>query len=80
VQLTKTFRSSIALKSGQKIADLRSIISIISLCATMGTALDVEITGEDEQEATRALERVFATQSQAGPASDAVAPTAPRRS
>lgn len=67
VQLAKFFRSSIALKSGQKIADLRSIISIISLCATMGTALDIEIAGDDEQEASRAMERVFATQSHANP-------------
>jgi phosphotransferase system HPr (HPr) family protein len=59
VQLAKFFRSTISLKSGQEIADLRSIISIIFLCATMGTALDVEITGDDEQEATRAMESAF---------------------
>lgn len=59
VQLTKFFRSTISLKCGAKIADLGSIISIISLCATMGTALDVEVCGEDEVDATRAIEQAF---------------------
>ena len=62
VQLAKFFHSSICLKRGPKMADLRSIISVISLCATMGTALDVEIVGDDEQAATQAVERVFAAQ------------------
>jgi phosphocarrier protein len=66
VQLNKFFRSTICLKSDQKIADLRSIISIISLCATMGTALDVEINGDDEQEATRAVESAFSSHSHSG--------------
>jgi phosphotransferase system HPr (HPr) family protein len=73
VQLAKFFRSSIALKSGQKIADLRSIISIISLCATVGTALEVEITGDDEQEATRAVESVFASPSHTSSTTENVA-------
>jgi phosphotransferase system HPr (HPr) family protein len=63
VKLTRLFRSSIRLKYGSKIADLRSILSIISLCATMGTALDIEAVGEDEVEATRAVEQVFEVQS-----------------
>lgn len=59
VQLAKFFRSNIFLRCGTKSADLRSIISIISLCATMGTALDVEASGEDEREATQAVQRAF---------------------
>jgi phosphocarrier protein len=73
VQLGKFFRSHIALKNGPKIADLRSIISIISLCATMGTALEVEVSGEDEQEATRAVESAFSGSSHAGAVTDTTA-------
>lgn len=59
VQLGKFFRSTISLKHGSKMADLRSIISIIALCATMGTALDLEVNGDDETDAVRAVEQAF---------------------
>lgn len=61
VQLSKIFRSVIFLRLDSKSADLRSIISIISLCATMGTALDVEVRGDDETEAVRAVEQAFSS-------------------
>ena len=72
VQLAKFFQSSISLKCGSKIADLRSIMSIISLCATMGTALDVEVKGDDEIEATQAVERAFASSSTTTTSNDAI--------
>ena len=71
VQLGKFFRSTISLKCGHKIADLRSIVSVISLCATMGTTLDVEVRGDDEAEATRAVERAFSAPGHAIASSDA---------
>jgi phosphotransferase system HPr-like phosphotransfer protein len=46
---------------GDKIADLRSILSILALCATLGTALDLEAVGDDEQHAAEAVERVFSS-------------------
>lgn len=60
VRLAQTFHSSIRIHhcDGQ-VANLRSIISVISLCAVMGSALDIEITGDDEKEAARAVEQVF---------------------
>ena len=61
VHLSRRFRSSIFLKCGGKVADLRSILSILSLCATMGTALDVEAMGDDEHDATQAVEQVFSS-------------------
>jgi phosphotransferase system HPr (HPr) family protein len=64
-QTGRFFRSTVALRSGQKMADLRSIISIIALCATMGTTLDVEVCGDDETDAVSAVEQVFSTQSHA---------------
>ena len=63
VRTAKGFRSKIFLKCGGKMADLRSILSIVSLCATMGTALDVMAAGDDESDATRAVEQVFSSHS-----------------
>jgi phosphocarrier protein HPr len=54
------FRSRIRLKCGAALADARSVLSILVLCAGMGTILDVEAAGEDEQQAVRAIEEVFA--------------------
>jgi phosphocarrier protein len=59
VQLSKRFRSTIFLKCSGKVADLRSILSILSLCATMGTSLDIEAAGDDEHDAALAVEQVF---------------------
>lgn len=60
VTAAKRFRSIVRLSCGDRIADLRSILSVVALCATMGTGLDVEAIGEDEQEALQAIEQVFA--------------------
>ena len=60
VRAAQNFRSTVLLKSGGKIADLRSILGIIALCATMGTTLTVEVSGDDEQAAARAIEQAFA--------------------
>jgi phosphocarrier protein HPr len=61
VQLSKQFRSTIFLKCSGKVADLRSILSILSLCATIGTVIDIEARGDDEQDATRAVEQIFSS-------------------
>src|SRR5271154_6003545 len=61
IRLSKQFRSTIFLKCSGKIADMRSILSILSLCATMGTALDIETIGDDEHDAARAVEQVFSS-------------------
>ena len=59
VRLGREFRSSIVLRCGGKVADLRSILSLLSLCATMGSTLVIEAAGEDEHDAARAVEQVF---------------------
>jgi phosphocarrier protein HPr len=61
VRLGKRFRSAIFLKCSGRVADLRSILSILSLCATMGTTLDIETVGDDEHDAARAVEQVFSS-------------------
>ena len=61
VCVAQSFRATISLKCGGKIADLRSVLSVIALCATMGTALDLETRGEDEQDAAQAVQQVFSS-------------------
>lgn len=59
VHVAKSFRSTIHLKYSGRIADLRSILSIIALCATVGAMIDLEATGDDEHNAAQAIEQVF---------------------
>jgi phosphocarrier protein HPr len=59
VHLAKNCHSSICLKANGKMADARSILSIMLLCASLGTALDVEATGADEDTAIQAVEMIF---------------------
>jgi phosphocarrier protein len=61
IGLTKRFRSEILIKTNGKVADARSIINIMLLCATFGTLLEVEISGDDESSAVAAIEQLFET-------------------
>ncbi|MBN2685351.1 MAG: HPr family phosphocarrier protein [Pontiellaceae bacterium] len=59
VNLARSYRSSILIKAHEKVADAKSILSVLLLCATMGTLLEMEIVGEDELLATSAIEQLF---------------------
>ncbi|WPJ94713.1 HPr family phosphocarrier protein [Coraliomargarita algicola] len=59
VQLGKDAKSTIQIKSGNKVANIKNIMSILMLCASMGTTLTIEANGEDEQEVTRNIEQLF---------------------
>ncbi|HEY8899074.1 MAG TPA: HPr family phosphocarrier protein [Chthoniobacterales bacterium] len=59
VRVAQCFRSTISLRSGGRIADVRNILSVVALCATMGTTLDLVTNGDDEQAAAAAVEQVF---------------------
>jgi len=59
VKVAREFQCTILLRCGGKIAELRSILSIVALCATMGTTLEVEVTGVDEMDAAQSVEQVF---------------------
>jgi phosphocarrier protein HPr len=71
MQVAQRFRATILLKRGGQIADLRSVLSIIALCATLGTTLEIETTGDDEQMATQAVEQVFSAPTNADAPTDA---------
>lgn len=59
IHTAKRYRSAILLRAHGKVADARSIIHILLLCATFGTLLEVEISGEDEASAASAIEQLF---------------------
>ncbi|MBI3875575.1 MAG: HPr family phosphocarrier protein [Verrucomicrobia bacterium] len=59
VKLGQNFQSTIRLKCGEQIADVRSIISIVALCATVGMALEIEAVGDDEQDAAQSVAQLF---------------------
>lgn len=61
VRVAQRFRSTIFARYDGQIADFRSVLSVISLAAAMGATLEIEVTGEDEQEAAHEIEQVFSS-------------------
>ena len=61
VKLARQFRSRILLRLGSQVADARSIMSIMLLCASLSAPLSIEISGDDEYEASQAVEAYFAS-------------------
>ena len=59
VRLARRFRSQIRLRLGTCMVDPRSILSIVLLSASLGTQLEIEVSGVDEREAIQALEDFF---------------------
>lgn len=62
VRLASGFKSRITLKriDNAVVADAKSILSVLTLAASKRTRLELEIDGEDEQEALPAIEEIFA--------------------
>jgi phosphotransferase system HPr (HPr) family protein len=59
VDIARAFQSSVSLRIGQRVADARSIIAILLLCGTVGSVVDVEVSGADEDQALAAITSVF---------------------
>ncbi|CAN5679733.1 HPr family phosphocarrier protein [soil metagenome] len=61
VRLASGFKSRIKLRriDNAVIADAKSILSVLTLAASKGTRLKLEVEGEDEQEALQAVEEIF---------------------
>lgn len=66
VRLAQSFRSTIFLKCGDKLADARSIMSILLLAAAMGAVVDVEANGDDETNAANAIAQIFSADDDGG--------------
>ena len=61
VRLASQFKSKIKLKKIENsiIADAKSILSVLSLAASKGTSLEVEVVGDDETDAFKAINEIF---------------------
>jgi phosphotransferase system HPr (HPr) family protein len=66
VRLAQTFHSTILLKCGGKLADARSIISVMLLAAAMNAVIEIEATGVDEANAAQAIEQIFSSADDGG--------------
>jgi len=61
VRLASGFKSKILLSrpDTNAFADAKSILSILTLAASMGTVLFLRVEGEDERDALEAVDRLF---------------------
>jgi len=64
VTRAKSFRSSIFLKVNERVTDARSIFGVLLLCATLGSVVDLEVSGDDEDAALATITSVFETADQ----------------
>jgi phosphocarrier protein HPr len=61
VRLASTFESRILIKRADNniFADAKSILSVLTLAASKGTELNIEIEGADESKALETIEKIF---------------------
>jgi phosphocarrier protein HPr len=59
VRTAQRFASDIRLRFNGNVANARSIISVMLLCATVGASISVEVEGDDEEKAIQAVQQVF---------------------
>lgn len=53
----KQFDSDVRVRAGEKEADAKRLLSLMSLGASFGTELHFRVTGSDEEKACESLER-----------------------
>lgn len=59
VQTVNKFSSQVTVTSDGQTADGRSIMGMLTLGATQGSKIQVEVTGEDAEKALRAIEKLL---------------------
>jgi len=59
VRSARRFTSVIRVRCRGQVADARSILSLLTLCATLGAPLRIEAVGEDEDEAVAAVQTIL---------------------
>ena len=59
VAVAKASKSAVLLKVGAKVADARSVLAVLLLCATVGSVVDLEVEGDDEEIVLNSVTRVF---------------------
>ena len=58
VQTVNKFSAQVTFSKDGQIADGRSIMGVLTLAATQGSKIQVEASGEDAEQAVRAIERL----------------------
>jgi phosphocarrier protein HPr len=59
VQTVNKFSAQVTFSKDGQIADGRSIMGVLTLAATQGSKVQVEASGEDAEQAVRAIERLI---------------------
>jgi phosphocarrier protein HPr len=59
VQTVNKFSAQITFSKDGQIADGRSIMGVLTLAATQGSKIEVEASGEDAEQAVKAIERLI---------------------
>lgn len=59
VRLAQRYSSRISVQVGSRMADAKSVLSLMLLSAGLGTALTIEAMGADEAEALHAVQQFF---------------------
>lgn len=62
----KNMRSIVLLKCGEQMASARNILSVLALCAAVGTMVEVQTFGEDEALAAKTAEQVLGGEDREG--------------
>jgi phosphotransferase system HPr (HPr) family protein len=79
VKLAQTFHSTIRLKTSGKTANARSILAVLLLCASFGTVLELEVSGDDEDETLPAIQAVFDASDDLPDSGSEAAPHSPQK-
>jgi phosphocarrier protein HPr len=59
VRAAQSSKSKITLTFRNRIADARSVLAILMLCASMGAMIEIDAIGDDEDRAIHAVQAVF---------------------
>ena len=59
-QRCKDFASDVRLRNGRTVADCRSVLDLLSLGASSGTVLQLEVMGDDAAEVVEVITAMFA--------------------
>ncbi len=60
-QLAQSFRAEITLHREGQLANAKSVMGVLLLCASRGTSVEVDAIGVDAQEAVDAIGNLFAS-------------------
>lgn len=66
----RQMKAVVILRASGSFADARNILSILAMCAAMGSTIDVETYGPDETYAAKTLERILVEETQDLPGED----------